>query len=87
MDNIVYEDGQGNLYNDRSMEVAVLEMEVDQEMYPIETVTNFAMYHELKLPEKPKNKTQKQQDTGNTYKNYKDSEKEQLFALVYERGI
>lgn len=97
MDNIVYEDGQRNLYNDRGMEFSVSEMEVDQEMYPIETVTNFGMHHELKPPEKPEKNTQKQQDSGdikmdnnragNTYKSYKDSEKEQLFALVYERGM
>lgn len=58
MDNIVYEDGQENFYNDRGMKVAVLEMEVDQEMYPIETETNFGMYHELKPPEKPEKNTQ-----------------------------
>lgn len=53
MNNFVHNDGQGNLYNDQGMAVTVVEMEVDEEIYPIETVTNFGMYLDLKPPERP----------------------------------
>ncbi|KAK4521056.1 uncharacterized protein ATC70_004046 [Mucor velutinosus] len=97
MDYFVHKDGQENRYDDKGMAVAVVEMEVDEEMYPIETVTNFGMYHELKAPENPEKNNANQQEredvkmegkrTGSTYKTYKESEKEQLFALVYKRGM
>ncbi|GAN04370.1 conserved hypothetical protein, partial [Mucor ambiguus] len=83
MNNFVYEDGQGNLFNDKGMAVAVVEMEVDEEMYPIETVTNFGMYPELKPPEKP----EKNNERNKTEEIYKEVEKEQLFALFYEKGM
>ncbi|KAK4509680.1 uncharacterized protein ATC70_006982 [Mucor velutinosus] len=97
MNDFVHEDGQGNLFNDKGMAVAVVEMEVDEEMYPIETVTNFGMYQELKPPEKPEKNNEKKEDRGDVklenntttriYKSYKEVEKEQLFALVYEKGM
>ncbi|CEP20029.1 hypothetical protein [Parasitella parasitica] len=62
MDDIVHEDGKGNLYNDHGMAVAVLEMEVDEEMYPIESVTNFGMYHDLKPAERPEKVNEKKQN-------------------------
>ncbi|KAI9484139.1 MAG: hypothetical protein EXX96DRAFT_448167, partial [Benjaminiella poitrasii] len=97
MNDFVHEDGQGNLFNDKGMAVAVVEMEVDEGMYPIETVTNFGMYQELKPPEKPEKNNEKKEDRGDVklenntttriYKSYKEVEKEQLFALVYEKGM
>ncbi|KAI8080660.1 hypothetical protein BDF21DRAFT_339627 [Thamnidium elegans] len=52
MSNFVHEDGQGNLYNDDGLEVNVVEMEVDQDMYPVEMVTDFNIYRDIKPPEK-----------------------------------
>ncbi|KAI8639732.1 hypothetical protein BD408DRAFT_404637 [Parasitella parasitica] len=49
------------------MAVAVVEMEVDEEMYPIETVTNFGMYQELKPPEKPEKNNEKKEDRGDYF--------------------
>ncbi|KAG1474854.1 hypothetical protein G6F56_000093 [Rhizopus delemar] len=98
MNTFVHGDGQGNVYNDEGMAVTIVEMEVDEEMYPIETVTNFAMYLDLKPPKKPEKKTTRQsairdgkqeEDTRapDICKHYKDSEKEQLFTLIYEKGM
>ncbi|KAI8640826.1 hypothetical protein BD408DRAFT_433835, partial [Parasitella parasitica] len=82
MNDFVHEDGQGNLFDDKGMAVAVVEMEVDEEMYPIETVTNFGMYQELKPPEKPEKNNEKKEDRGDVklenntttriYKSYKE---------------
>lgn len=97
MNDFVHEDGQGNLFNDKGMAVAVVDMEVDEEVYPIETVTNFRMYQELKPPEKPEKTNEKKEDRGDVklenntttriYKSYKEVEKEQLSALVYGKGM
>ncbi|CEP09554.1 hypothetical protein [Parasitella parasitica] len=77
------------------MTVAVVEMEVDEEMYPIETVINFGMYQELKPPEKPEKNNEKKENRGdfklenNTttriYKIYKEVEKEQLWIANDQR--
>lgn len=75
-----------------------MEMKVDEEIYPIKTVTNFAMYLDLKPPENPEKKTTRQSATRDgkqeedtrapdIRKHYKDSEKEQLFTLIYEKGM
>ncbi|KAI8636071.1 hypothetical protein BD408DRAFT_331019, partial [Parasitella parasitica] len=52
MDLFIYEDGKGNLNNEEGEKVAVLEMEVDELEYPLEDVTNYNMYLDLKPPEK-----------------------------------
>ncbi|CEP15383.1 hypothetical protein [Parasitella parasitica] len=84
MDDIVHEDGKGNLYNDNGIVVTVLEItEVDEEMCPVESVTNFGKYHhDLKPPEKPETNNEKKQNrgaiktentrAGKTYKCYKE---------------
>ncbi|KAI8639716.1 hypothetical protein BD408DRAFT_349481, partial [Parasitella parasitica] len=94
MSNFVHEDGQGNLFNDDGLEVAVVEMDVDTEAFPIELVTNYDRYVDLKPPEKEvknvKKKPQKEptNDTiGRSYQHYKDSEKEKLLELVIEKGM
>ncbi|KAI7861490.1 hypothetical protein BDF14DRAFT_1887119 [Spinellus fusiger] len=98
MNNIVHKDGQRNIYNDEGIAITVVEMEVDEEMYPIETVTNFGMYLDLKPPKKPERRTVQQsvdRDVNTEednrapgiHRQYKDSKKEQLFVLIYERGI
>jgi hypothetical protein len=37
MDNIVYEDGLGNQYDNNGNKIMDVQMEVDNEMYPIES--------------------------------------------------
>ncbi|KAG1460631.1 hypothetical protein G6F46_005473 [Rhizopus delemar] len=69
-------------------------MEVNNEMYPIEKVTNFDIYIDLKPSEKEakerKNSSAEKlqmDDKKGPYKHYKDVEKEQLFFLVEEKGM
>ncbi|KAG0164517.1 hypothetical protein DFQ30_009826 [Apophysomyces sp. BC1015] len=38
MSTFVHEDGQGNFFDDNGQEVVVVEMEVDEEMFPLENV-------------------------------------------------
>ncbi|GAA5798206.1 hypothetical protein HPULCUR_003606 [Helicostylum pulchrum] len=94
MSNFVHEDDQRNLYNDDGLEVNVVEMEVDQDMYPVEMVTDFNIYRDIKPPEKeikiiaeqPK-KVPDTEEKRNTYQHYNDIEKEQLLDLVINRGM
>ena len=51
--NFLHEDGKGKLYNNIGEEVAVVEMEVDEDSYPLDTVTDFKSYMDMKPPEKP----------------------------------
>ncbi|KAG1642430.1 hypothetical protein G6F44_004837 [Rhizopus delemar] len=72
--------GLGNQYDNNGNEVMDVQMEVDNEMYPIEKVTNFDIYIDLKPSEKEaeernNSSTQKLQkdDEKGSYKHYKDS--------------
>lgn len=94
MNNFVHEDGQGNLYNDEGLEVAVVEMEVDEEMFPLEVASHFDNYIDLKPPEreirKPSAQSKQSAETkekSSSYQHYKDTEKEQLIDLVINRGM
>jgi transposase len=94
MDNIVYENSLGNQYDNNGNEIMDVQMEVDNEMYPIEKVTNFDIYIDLKPSEKEakernNSSAEKPQmnDKKGSYKHYKDVEKEQLFFLVEEKGM
>lgn len=98
MSKFIYDDGSGKLADEEGNEVYEFDMEIDQEMYPIENVTNFDTYLDLKPPEKEKKRIIKQEiNTIETksalvgirgrYKHYKDAEKEKLFELVYLNGV
>lgn len=52
MDQFIYEDGSGNLYDKGGTSIAVIDMEVDNEQYPLNNITNFKQYMELKPSEK-----------------------------------
>ncbi|KAI9349393.1 hypothetical protein BD770DRAFT_446157 [Pilaira anomala] len=52
MNNFAHENSQGNLYNDEGLKVDVFEMDVDQDTYPVEMVTNFDIHRDTKPPEK-----------------------------------
>ncbi|EIE75934.1 hypothetical protein RO3G_00638 [Rhizopus delemar RA 99-880] len=82
MDNIVYKDGLKNQYDNNGNEIMVVQMEVDNEMYPIEKVTNFDIYIDLKEAKERNNSSAENlqmNDKKGLYKHYKDVEKEQLF--------
>lgn len=92
MNTFVHDDGQGNLYNDQGMAVTIVEMKLDEEMYPIETVTDFAMYLDLiKPPEKLEKKnyttiSHQRWQAGGRYKSSRHSQALQRFrkgAVVY----
>ncbi|KAG1136225.1 hypothetical protein G6F37_010262 [Rhizopus arrhizus] len=94
MDNVVYENSLGNQYDNNENEIMDVQMEVDNKMYPIEKVTNFDIYINLKPSEKEakernNSSAEKPQmnDKKSSYKHYKDVEKEQLFFLVEEKGM
>ncbi|KAG2191091.1 hypothetical protein INT47_010407, partial [Mucor saturninus] len=52
MDQLIFEDGSGNLCNEQGDSVAVLAMDVDNEQYPLNGITNFREYLDLKPPER-----------------------------------
>jgi hypothetical protein len=49
---IIYEDGLGNQYDNKGNGIMDIQMEVDNEMYPIENVTNSNICIGLKPSEK-----------------------------------
>ena len=55
MSSFVHEDGQGELFDNNGNDVSIIQMEVDDEMYPLENVTNFDDHNQLKPPEKEEN--------------------------------
>ncbi|KAG1449948.1 hypothetical protein G6F56_008491 [Rhizopus delemar] len=57
MDQFIFEDGYGNFCDEQSASVAVIDMEVDRNEYPLANITNFGEYMDLKPPEKPIKKT------------------------------
>lgn len=101
MDQFIFEDGSGNLCNEQGDSVAVLAMDVDNEQYPLNGITNFREYLDLKPPEKPikKSKAKISEDVittasveqaGNnkkSYRSYKSEDKTKFFFLVYEKQL
>ena len=93
----VHEDGMGGTFDDQGNHISVIQMEVDDEAYPLQNVTNFDEYTQLKPPERDVNYVNEEVDEGpddkgrsmktiRTYRSYKPSEKEMLFYLVFEKG-
>lgn len=101
MDQFIYEDGKGNLHNEEGEQVEVLEMEVDEVEYPLEDVTNYNMYLDLKPPEKPvkieqgqeqvdmksEEKSDSSSENKRTHRSYKPEVKNYFFYLIYEKGM
>ena len=48
---IIFEDGLGNQHDVEGNEVIEFQMEVDNEMYPVESVTDYDSYTYMKPPE------------------------------------
>ena len=47
MSSFIHEDGKGNMLDDQGNEVFVVDMEVDDETYPLENVTDLNQYLSL----------------------------------------
>ncbi|KAG0973296.1 hypothetical protein G6F28_013667 [Rhizopus arrhizus] len=100
MSTFVYEDGLGNFVGENGEEAIITEMEVDDETYPLDSVTNYDQYIDLKPPEKQVIKKEKIESAGGVlveahstgkgrraYRKYSDEDKEYFFELVYEKGL
>lgn len=87
---VYFEDGQGNIVDESGNEP--FDMEIDEESFPLNTVTDYNQYVNLKPPERELNvkeemegKTlQAESSEGNGtghkhYKKYSDNEKELFF--------
>lgn len=102
MNTFLHDDGTGRLHDDTGNEVAVLDMEVDDDLFPLGEITEYRQYLDLKPTEKaPKQRKAPKREIieaspsqiatdkgGNpgTYRSYKDEDKEALFFLIYEKG-
>ncbi|RCH85382.1 hypothetical protein CU098_006128 [Rhizopus stolonifer] len=53
MNTFIYEDGKGKVFDEQGQEAHIYEMEVDNAQYPLEQLTNYDHYMDLKPPEKP----------------------------------
>ncbi|KAI9477942.1 MAG: hypothetical protein EXX96DRAFT_453051, partial [Benjaminiella poitrasii] len=99
MDQFIHEDGRGKTFNDDGDEVMVLTMEVDDPDYPIENVTSYGDYLDLKPPEKPlkveRESVKKEEPTREgesevikkTYRTYKSVDMDRFYFLVNEKGL
>ncbi|KAI8372264.1 hypothetical protein EDC96DRAFT_425798, partial [Choanephora cucurbitarum] len=97
MDRVLFEDGRGNIYDENSEQVNVFEMEVDEDEYLLEDVTNFDRYLGSKPPEKStKAKTstgtepavpESEGETNRLYRSYKSDVKNHFFFLLSEKNM
>ncbi|RCI06187.1 hypothetical protein CU098_005236, partial [Rhizopus stolonifer] len=97
----VYVDGNGNLTNENGEEHLEFAKEVDDEAYPLGDVTDFAMYTDLKPPEKAVKDVVMKTESNTTnpiagdvggiskkaYRKYKPEDKSNFFHLVYEKNM
>ncbi|KAG0841955.1 hypothetical protein G6F17_009019 [Rhizopus arrhizus] len=92
--------GLGNFVGENGEEAVITEMEVDDETYPLDSVTNYDQSIGLKPPEKQVIKKEKVERAGEllveahstgkgryAYRKYSDEDKEYFFELVYEKGL
>ncbi len=52
MNSFIQEDGMGNMLDEEGDQFVEMKMEVDDVNYPLDDVTNFNQYSDLKPPEK-----------------------------------
>ncbi|KAI8364908.1 hypothetical protein BD560DRAFT_311426, partial [Blakeslea trispora] len=85
------EGGKGSVFDEYDNEP--VEMEVDNEQFPLEDVTNYDNYMDLKPPERLEKlkmvKAKIVADQGHSQRKYArhcDEKKERFFHLVYIRG-
>ena len=96
MSQFVYEDGSGNLCDKQGTSVDIIDMEVDEDQYPLAIITNFGEYTDLKPPEKPIKKSmieqkgvieKKVKQKAKTYRSYKSDDKAMFFFFAYEKQL
>ncbi|KAI8877485.1 hypothetical protein K501DRAFT_41512 [Backusella circina FSU 941] len=98
MATIYFDDGSGKLTDENDNEVIEYQMEVDNEEYPLTSITTFSSYLDLKPPEKPKkaNKVEEtsskpeakpEKKTERTYRKYKKEDMEKFYFLVFEKNM
>ncbi|KAG0166633.1 hypothetical protein DFQ28_007156 [Apophysomyces sp. BC1034] len=94
MISFVHEDGLGNMMDDDGKDVVM--MESDSHMFPVEIITDYDQYLDMKPPErmvatKVEFDVEELEDSAvsnrKSYRSYKDGEKEELFFFVYEKGM
>ncbi|KAI8642313.1 hypothetical protein BD408DRAFT_321901, partial [Parasitella parasitica] len=102
MSNLRYYNGDEMYTDENGMEVVEYHMEVDDEQYPLTTLTTFTSYMDLKPPEKSKKplptpakkdnssskcETNPEKEQSLTYRKYKKGDMEKFYFLVLEKGI
>ncbi|KAI8383083.1 hypothetical protein BD560DRAFT_315570, partial [Blakeslea trispora] len=101
MNTFVYDDENGNLTNENGEEHHDFAMEVDDEAYPLGNVTDFAMYTDLKPPEKAAKvvavKAESSTDIAKdvegiskkkkAHRKYNPEDKRHFFFLIYEKNM
>ncbi|KAI8327422.1 hypothetical protein EDC96DRAFT_580700 [Choanephora cucurbitarum] len=97
MDRVLFEDGRGNIYDENNEQVHVFEMEVDEDEYPLEDVTNFDKYLDSKPLEKstiakPSTSTEpavpeSEGKTNRVYRFHKSDVKNHFFFLLSEKNM
>ncbi|CEP16997.1 hypothetical protein [Parasitella parasitica] len=99
MTTFLFENGDGKVVDEHGNEVHVYQMEIDNEQYPLEQLTSYDQYLDLKPPEKAtimkieerEEESAVEENAENrittTYRSYKDSEKEKFFYYLYEKGM
>lgn len=50
MTTFIYDNGCGNMTDEAGKDIIEMHMEVDDEMYPIESITNYNQYMDVKSP-------------------------------------
>ncbi|ORY94087.1 hypothetical protein BCR43DRAFT_551876, partial [Syncephalastrum racemosum] len=99
MTSFIHEDGLGNMLTEDGKDVVM--MESDSHLFPVENLTDYDQYMDMKPPERmmvakkePSEKEPSEKESEGfeegvrkNYRTYKDGEKEELFYLVYERGM
>ncbi|EIE84531.1 hypothetical protein RO3G_09241 [Rhizopus delemar RA 99-880] len=95
MISFVHEDGLGNMMDDGGKDVVM--MESDSHMFPVEMITDYDQYLDMKPPErmvatKAEFDVEKPEDPAvpncKSYRSYKDGEKEEFFFFgVQERHV
>ncbi|KAG1142638.1 hypothetical protein G6F38_007600 [Rhizopus arrhizus] len=100
MSTFVYEDGLGNFVGENEEEAVITAMEVDDETYPLDSVTNYDQYIDLKPPEKQVIKKEKVERASEllvethsigkgrrAYRKYSDEDKERPPSLGEEHRV
>lgn len=98
MTTFLFENGQGEVFDEQGNEAHIYQMDVDNEQYPLEQLTCYDQYIDLKPPEKMTNVENPEIEVigqenprhgipSREYRKYNDSVKEAFFFHLYEEGL